>query len=98
MKQQNVKNNISKSLKLGLLAGLVITIFSFLIKLVPCIKKSGFNFCTLPSPFKNLESLNEKYYGISNNPLSGLLLQFIIPSILVFFIIFSIGKKLRSNN
>lgn len=92
MKEKIRKSRLVKSLKWGIMAGLVITIVSFLISIVPCIKSAGIGVCTLPSPFSDLMNLDNKYYGFSNNPLTGLLLQFIIPLILVFLIILNTKK------
>lgn len=91
MKIKNSK--ILKVINKGIILGLVVTILSFLISLVPCIKEAGFGVCRLPSPFSDLTILTQKYYGISNNPLTGLILQFLIPFILVVLILSQSKKK-----
>ena len=93
MKEKINRSRLAKSLKWGVIAGLVITIISFLISIVACLKQAGIGVCVLPSPFSNMVSLDNIYYGISNNPLSGLLMQFLIPLILVFIIAFGSKKK-----
>jgi|SRR3989344_3556334 len=72
----------------GLIAGAIVSTLGFFIKSIPCriITKdsSSLGICQLPSIFKDLSaSLPNYYFGISNNPLTGLILQFL----LIFFIV-----------
>jgi hypothetical protein len=65
---------------------------------VPCaIKKESsvkFGLCTFPSVSSNLkEPLTDYYYGYSNNPVTGLLLHYVIS-----FIIVSIFYLLAKSN
>jgi len=84
-----------KVLNKGAMAGLVITLASFFIPLVPCKGEGGFTTCLLPNPFKSMPETISKYYGYSNNPLTGAALQFIIPTV-IFLLIFMFFKKKRS--
>lgn len=88
MKQQK----ILKSLNTGILIGVLVVTLSFLISLVPCKKEAGIGVCRLPNPFSDLPPLTQKYYFLSNNPLTGLILQFLIPIIIVL-IVFRGQKK-----
>lgn len=83
---------ILKSANLGILIGLLVVTISFLISIVPCKKEAGIGVCQLPNPFSDLSSLTDKYYFISNNPMAGLLLQFLI-SLIIVLLITLIGKK-----
>lgn len=82
-----------KSINIGIYIGLLVSILSFLISLVPCKKEAGIGVCKLPNPFSDLITLTDKYYLISNNPISGLMLQFIIPLLIVFIISFRLKKE-----
>jgi len=73
---------------------------SFFIKIVPCkiatnndANPFNMGLCTLPNPLKDLTDFSTKFYGISNNPLTGLVLQFLIPAILFLIIFLSARKK-----
>lgn len=88
-----IKARIVKTINKGIMIGVIIVALSFLISLVPCIKEAGFGVCKLPNPFGNILTLNDKYYGISNNPLTGLILQFLIPFVLVILILLGSKKK-----
>ena len=88
MKKPKILNILNK----GAMIGLVITLLSFFIRLVPCKRESGFSTCLLPNPFKNIPETLSKYYGYSNNPLTGAALQFIIPTA-IFVLIFMFMKK-----
>jgi hypothetical protein len=76
----------------GVIAGAIISALSFFVSIVPCSKESGAGLCTLPNPLMDMTDLAKVYYGISNNPITGLLLQFTIPFIL-FVVIPLIIKK-----
>lgn len=91
MKEKIRNSRLLKSLKNGILAGLLIVILSFFISIVPCIKTAGVGVCSLGNPFINLTELNNKYYAISNNPMTGLIFQFLIP----LFVVFVISYKFR---
>ncbi len=87
---------IIKKVNLALLIGILVATLSFLISLVPCKKEAGIGVCSLPNPFSDLTSLTQKYYFISNNPMTGLFIQFLIPFVIVLIIIL-MGKKNRKN-
>ncbi|MBS3078970.1 hypothetical protein J4218_02510 [Candidatus Pacearchaeota archaeon] len=79
-----------------LIAGAIITAGSFLLTLVPCsilTSKSMIpGVCKLPNPFINLTTTSHYYYGFSNNPITGLILQFIVSMLIVYGFIFLIKK------
>ena len=87
------KTDLLKNVNKALLAGLVITILSFIFTLTPCKKDTGLGVCKLPSPFSNLSNTSDKYYGFTNNPLTGLMAQFLLPAILVFVILYNMKKR-----
>ena len=88
----------------GIIAGVVGTAISFFAPLVPCTKaatetvaqnaSSSFGMCTLPAPFgsKAIE-VSQKYYGISTNSLSGLVLQFLIITGIVTILFMLVRRK-----
>jgi len=82
-----------------LIAGAAITAASFLLTLVPCqIKGSKLSvpgFCKLPNPLVNLTTtdyFNYYYYGISNNPITGLLIQFIVGVLISYLVVYGFKK------
>jgi len=87
------KSKTLNILNKGAITGLVVTALSFALPLVPCKQEAGFKLCQLPNPFKNLAESATNYYGISNNPLTGAIMQFIIPAVIIAGIFFLIGKK-----
>ena len=77
-----------KVLNKGLIAGVIVGAFGFFIKSVPCkittIDSSSLGFCRFPSITQNLPSnLPNVYYGVSNNPATGLILQVILITLFV---------------
>jgi len=89
-----------------IIAGAIITGISFLVTLVPCKivepTNTSFGLCKLPNPFTNLDLTSTSYYfyGLSNNPISGLVVQFIIATLLslgVVFLIKKLNKKYRTH-
>jgi len=87
---------ILRILNKSAIAGLVVTTLSFFIPLVPCKGESGFSMCSLPNPFINMPETLIKYYSYSNNPLTGAVLQFLIPA-LIFTLIFLFFRKKAGN-
>jgi hypothetical protein len=79
-------------IKISTITGAAIAALSFFISLVPC---TGEGLCTLPNPFTNLNSISSEYYGLSNNPISGLVLQFLIPALILGIILMLFKKKPR---
>lgn len=81
-----------------LLAGAAITALSFFLTLVPCKIKSPklsvFGICKLPNPFANLGTTEYYYYNYTNNPITGLLIQFLIGVLLAYLAVY-VFKKLR---
>lgn len=76
--------------KISLITGAVITGLSFFLPLIPC---TGDGLCSLPNPFINITNLSSEYYGISNNPLTGTILQILIPAIILGLILMIFKKK-----
>jgi len=87
------QRKLLKSANIGIIIGILVATLSFLISLVPCKKEAGIGVCKLPNPFSDLSILNQKYYFISNNPMTGLLLNFLIPLVLVLIITIGFGSK-----
>jgi hypothetical protein len=86
---------ILKNVNLGILIGFLVVTLSFLISIVPCKKEAGIGVCQLPNPFSDLTILSQKYYFISNNPLTGLLFQFLIPLVIVLLITLTRKKTIK---
>ena len=87
---------ILRILNKGAIAGLVVTTLSFFIPLVPCKGEAGFSMCLLPNPFVSMSETLTQYYSYSNNPLTGAVLQFLIPAI-IFTGIFMLLRKKAGN-
>lgn len=91
------KPKIIRVLNIGLLIAVVVSALSFLIKIVPCrfttTEATGFGLCRLPSIFSNISELSHNYYGISNNPLTGLVFQFIIIFIIVSVVFYLFRRR-----
>jgi len=88
------QRKLLKSANIGLIIGILVATLSFLISLVPCKKEAGIGVCKLPNPFSDLSTnLNQKYYLISNNPMTGLILQFLIPLVIVLIIAIAFGSS-----
>jgi hypothetical protein len=83
---------ILRILNKAAIVGLVVTALSFVLPLVPCKAESGFSLCSLPNPLASIPEVIPQYYGYSNNPLTGAVLQFLIPSI-IFMAIFMFFRK-----
>jgi len=94
----------AKILNKGFIFALIVSALSFFIGIVPC--NTSFRdffsngFCKLPNPFQDLPPTlsTNKFYLISNNPLTGLVIQFLVSAILFLAIYFyikrnSFGKK-----
>lgn len=91
------KPKIMSVLNLGLICGAIVSALSFFFKIVPCrfstLGAAGFGFCKLPSIFSDISDLSNNYYGVSNNPLAGLVFQFIITLIILSIILFLFKKR-----
>jgi hypothetical protein len=90
------QQKLLKSVNYGIYLGLLVAFLSFLISIVPCKKEAGIGVCSLPNPFSDLTSLSDKYYFFFNNPMTGLLLQFLIPFIIVMIIVIVIKKPQKT--
>lgn len=90
------KKNYKKTAHLTIGVALLATALSFVIELVPCKTTNAASFCKLPNPFSNISGLENQYYYISNNPISGFLLQLIISGI-VFLLILGLFIKLNKS-
>jgi hypothetical protein len=86
------QRKILKYANIGMIIGILVATLSFLISLVPCKKEAGIGVCQLPNPFSELSTLTQKYYFISTNPMTGLILQFLIPLAIALLIALA-GKK-----
>ncbi len=93
----------SKTLRIfnkALIVGIVVSVVSFFFRITPCTKladagnssKAAIGLCDLPSPFESLPTITSKYYNISNNPITGLILQFLIPAA-IFILIFLLVRR-----
>jgi hypothetical protein len=98
------KPNSIKIANRAVIAGLIIVIISFIIPIVPCTSSPviaepvyKLTTCKIPNPFaEQTLGISTKYYGVNTQPLAGLILQFIIAT-LIFLIIFNIlSKKSKS--
>ncbi len=91
---------IQKILNKGLIAGLVVSALSFVLKMVPCTTspviaepKYSWGSCNLPNPFgENLVGLSQRFYGAFTDLMAGLIIQFII-AFAIFAIIFTFFHK-----
>jgi len=90
---------ILKILNKGLIAGVVVSTFSFTLPLVPCTKsldsisKYRPTICKFSNPFtEQTIGISQKFYGISTEPLAGLILQFLV-ILLISSIIFSVLRR-----
>lgn len=81
-----------KILNKGVIAAVIVSALSFFITLVPCQRESGIGICRLPNPFQDLPANLPKYYFSSTNPLTGLVMQFIL-ILLIFIAIFMFFRK-----
>jgi len=87
------QQKLLKSANTGMIIGILVATLSFMISLVPCKKEAGIGVCKLPNPFSDLPELTQNYYFISHNPMTGLVLQFLIPLIIVLLIVLVIAPK-----
>jgi len=92
---EKINPKTRKIIKISIILGLIITLLSFFLPIIPCKTTETFSLCVLPNPFQNLPSaLTSSFYGISNNPLTGFFLQFLIP----FAIVLIISKLFRRSS
>lgn len=81
------QRKLLRNANIGVIIGIIVATLSFMISLVPCKKEAGIGVCKLPNPFSELSTtLNQNYYFISHNPMTGLILQFLIPLVIVLLI------------
>ena len=92
---------LSKSLKISIITGAVVSALSLLIKLVPCKiltkANSSWGLCNVPITDLGQTDLNNLFFNITNNPIPGLLLQFIIFTIIVYLLMVFIKVKPKKN-
>jgi len=85
-----------KHLNFSIFGAVIVSAVSFFIKIVPCTKTidttSSFSLCALPSIFQDLSETTAKYYTLSNNPLTGIVFQFVL-AFLIIYILLSLSKK-----
>ena len=92
-----------KILNKGLIAGLVVSVLSFFLKIVPCTSSPviaepiySWGSCKLPNPFvENIIGISQRFYGSFTNPLAGIIIQFAIAFAIftIIFIFFHNRKK-----
>jgi len=90
-----------KILNKGLISAIVVSALSFFIPLVPCTKapvianpEYSFAICKLPNPFgEPLLGISQKFYNVSTEPLAGLILQFILATIIITAILVILKRK-----
>jgi len=87
-----------KILNKGLIAGLIVGALGFFIKSIPCRiitqDSSSLGICQLPPIFQNLPmNLTNYYYGISNNPVTGFVIQFLLSTILIILFLMFFKKR-----
>ena len=95
-----MKPKILQTLNKSLIIAFIITVISFLLPIVPCTKspviaepKYSLGICKLPNPFgEQIVGISQKFYGISAEPLAGLLIQFLIVFI-IFIILFLLFRR-----
>jgi len=91
------KPKISKILNIGLVGSVIVSTLSFFLKSVPCKISSSdstsFGLCKLPTIFTSLQETSNIYYTISNNPLTGLVLQFTLTFLIITLALFLLKKK-----
>ncbi len=89
----------AKLLNKGFIFALIVSALSFFINIVPCNTTLGSfisnGFCKLPNPFQDLPSPlpENKFYLISTNPLTGLVMQFLFSAIAFLAIYYYIKRK-----
>ena len=91
---------ILRVLNKSVIIAIIVSVLSFVIPIVPC-KTSPviaepiytWSICKLPNPFTNpIIGISQKFYGISTEPLAGLVLQFLIV-LIIFTIIFMLFRR-----
>lgn len=92
------KPKIFRLLCIGILGVIIVSTLSFFIKLTPCMIKTTdattLGLCKLPSIFSDLPTqLTNQYYFISNNPLTGLVFQFLITLIALTILLLFFKKS-----
>lgn len=95
-----MKSRIIRVLNKSLIIAFIVCILSFIFKIVPCTKSPviaepqyNLGICKLPNPFgEQIVGISQKFYGISTEPLTGLIIQFLIVFI-IFTIIFMLFRR-----
>jgi len=82
----------------GLIAGVLVGALGFFIKSVPCritpTSSISLSICKLPSIIEDLPANSTNvYYGISNNPATGLVFQIIAVTAIVSLVLMILRKK-----
>jgi hypothetical protein len=89
----------AKIMNKGFIFALIVSTLSFFINIVPCTTslRDFFNdgFCKIPNPFQDLSQplSQNKFYFISSNPLTGLVMQFLVSAILFIAIYLYLKRK-----
>lgn len=86
-----VKNIISRSI----VGAVIVSALSFFIKIIPCKGDEKWSLCTLPNPFEDTTTITQKFYGMTADPLTALVFQFIIAFAIIFLILTGFRKKAR---
>jgi len=82
----------------GLIAGAVVGALGFFIKSIPCkittADSVSLGICTLPPLFENIsDNPPNIYYGISNNPATGLVFQILVATIIITIALILFRRK-----
>jgi len=98
--KKKMKLKILQILNKSLIIAFIVAVISFLIPIVPCTKSPviaepiyKWSMCKLPNPFgEQIVGISKKFYGISTEPLTGLIIQFLIVFI-IFTLIFMLSRR-----
>jgi hypothetical protein len=91
---------ILRILNKSLIIAVAISILSFIFPIIPCKTAAvvatptyAWSMCKLPNPFKeSLVGLSTKFWASSTEPLTGLIIQFLV-SFIIFTIVFMLIRK-----
>lgn len=92
---------ILQVLNKSVIAGVIVSALSFVFPIVPCTKSAviaepvyKLGACSLPNPFsESLVGVSTRFYGLNTEPLTGLVLQFLIITLLLTLLFTLFGKK-----
>jgi len=79
----------------GIIGAVIVSALSFFIKIIPCKGDEKWGLCALPNPLKDTAAITQKFYGMTADPLTALVFQFIIAFAIIFLILTGFRKKAR---